>query len=130
MIITSRQLNWPSYIFAEGVKLLPFTENEAVSFVRSKVPGLAFGDGRKQLTQEEDTHRENEAKRLATELGHLPIAIDHAAAYLAEHDAERRRISYAIRGERSPATQRAARRSGSACPHLGYMGDVHHAPDS
>ena len=83
-IITSRQLNWPSYIFAEGVELLPFTEEEAVSFLRGKVPGLAFGDGRKQLTQEEDTRRESKARRLAAELGHLPIAIDHAAAYLAE----------------------------------------------
>ena len=84
LIITSRQLTWPSYIFAEGVELLPFTEEEAVSFLRGKVPSLAFGDGRKQLTQEEDTHRESEASRLAAELGHLPIAIDHAAAYLAE----------------------------------------------
>jgi tetratricopeptide (TPR) repeat protein len=84
VIITSRQLSWPSYIIADGVGLLPFTEEEAVSFLRGKVPGLAAGDGRKQLTQEENARREGEARRLAAELGHLPIAIDHAAAYLAE----------------------------------------------
>src|SRR5208283_1390771 len=54
------------------------------SFLRGKVPGLAAGDGRKQVTQEEDARRAGEAGRLAAELGHLPIAIDHAAAYLAE----------------------------------------------
>jgi tetratricopeptide (TPR) repeat protein len=84
IIITSRQLNWPSYIFADGVELQPFTEEEAVSFLRSKVPSLATHDGRKQLTQEEDAKRESKAVRLAAELGHLPIAIDHAAAYLTE----------------------------------------------
>jgi hypothetical protein len=84
VIITSRQLNWPSYIFADGVELQPFTEEEAVSFLRGKVPGLAVRDGRKQLTQEEDARRESKALWLAAELGHLPIAIDHAAAYLAE----------------------------------------------
>jgi tetratricopeptide (TPR) repeat protein len=84
VIITSRQLNWPSYVFADGVELQPFTEEEAVSFLRGKVPGLAVRDGRKQLTQEEDARRESKALWLAAELGHLPIAIDHAAAYLAE----------------------------------------------
>ena len=84
IIITSRQLNWPSYIVADGIELLPFTEEEAVSFLRGKVAGLAAGDGREQLTQEEDARRAGEARRLAAQLGHLPIAIDHAAAYLAE----------------------------------------------
>lgn len=84
IIITSRQLNWPSYIVAEGLKLTPFTEQEAISFLRRKVPGLATHDGRKQLTREDDVRRAGEAGRLAAELGHLPIAIEHAAAYLAE----------------------------------------------
>ncbi len=84
VIITSRALNWPSYVFADGVELQPFTEEEAVSFLRGKVPSLAVRDGRKQLTQEEDALRKSKAVELAAELGHLPIAIDHAAAYLAE----------------------------------------------
>ena len=84
IIITSRQLNWPSYIVVDGIELSPFTGEEAISFLRRKVPGLAARDGRKQLTQEEDARRASEARQLAAELGHLPIAIDHAAAYLAE----------------------------------------------
>jgi tetratricopeptide (TPR) repeat protein len=84
IIITSRQLNWPSFIVADGIELLPFTEHEAISFLRGKVPGLAARDGRSQLTEEEDAHRSSDARRLAADLGHLPIAIDHAAAYLAE----------------------------------------------
>jgi NB-ARC domain/Tetratricopeptide repeat len=84
IIITSRQLNWPSYIVADGIELLPFTDEEAVSFLRGKVPSLSERDGRKQLNQEEDARRAAEARRLAAQLGHLPIAIDHAAAYLAE----------------------------------------------
>jgi tetratricopeptide (TPR) repeat protein len=84
IIVTSRQLNWPSYTVADGIELSPFTGEEAISFLRRKVPGLAVRDGRDQLTQEEDARRASEARRLAAELGHLPIAIGHAAAYLAE----------------------------------------------
>jgi tetratricopeptide (TPR) repeat protein len=84
IIVTSRQLNWPSYIVADGIEISPFTEREAISFLRHRVPGLAARGVREQLTQEEDAHRTSEAGRLAAELGHLPIAVEHAAAYLAE----------------------------------------------
>lgn len=84
IIITSRQLNWPSYVVADGIGLSPFTESEAVSFLRRKVPGLAARDVRKELTEEEDARRASEAKQLAAALGYLPIGIDHAASYLAE----------------------------------------------
>jgi hypothetical protein len=84
IIVTSRQLNWPGNLIADGVELSPFTEAEAISFLRRRVPGLALGDMRKPLTQEEDTRRASEAGQLAAELGYLPIAVDHAAAYLAE----------------------------------------------
>ena len=84
VIITSRQLNWPSYIAAEGIEVSPFTQEEATNFLRRRVPRLGLGSVREQLTQEEDERRASEAARLAAELGHLPIAVDHAAAYLAE----------------------------------------------
>ena len=83
VIITSRLPNWPSYIATEGVDILPFTEQDAVRFLRRRVPGLASG-ARPQLAAEEDARRVSEATRLAAELGHLPLAVDHAAAYLAE----------------------------------------------
>jgi NB-ARC domain len=84
IIVTSRQLNWPSYIAADGIEVSPFTEEDAIRFLRRRVPGLAVDGGREKLTLEENEHRASEAGRLAAKLGHLPIAIDHAAAYLAE----------------------------------------------
>jgi tetratricopeptide (TPR) repeat protein len=81
VIITARQPNWPSYIAADGIEVPPFTDAESVSFLRRTVPSLADGNG---VTEEEDARRVSEAARLATTLGHLPIAVEHAAAYLAE----------------------------------------------
>jgi tetratricopeptide (TPR) repeat protein len=84
VIMTSRLLNWPSYVPGGGIEIVPFTEEEAVGFLRQRVPRLAVGQHRHPLTQDEDARRSAEARRLAAELGHLPIAVDHAAAYLAE----------------------------------------------
>ena len=81
VIITARQPNWPTYIVADGIEVPPFTDAESVSFLRHTVPSLAEGSG---LAAAEDARRASEAKRLATTLGHLPIAVEHAAAYLAE----------------------------------------------
>ncbi len=80
IIITARPRNWPSYLVADGIEVPPFTDAESVSFLRSTVPGLAEGG----LSAREDAQRVSEATRLATTLGHLPIAVEHAAAYLAE----------------------------------------------
>ena len=84
IIITSRLLSWPSYVAAHSIEITPFTEQEAVGFLRRRVPSLAPGNSRHPLTDSEDALRSSEARRLAAELGHLPIAVDHAAAYLAE----------------------------------------------
>jgi tetratricopeptide (TPR) repeat protein len=81
VIITARQPNWPSYMVADSIEVSPFTDEESVNFLRRTVPRLAGGDG---LPGAEDARRAAEAKRLATTLGHLPIAVEHAAAYLAE----------------------------------------------
>ena len=78
------QQNWPSSVIGDAIEVSPFTEDEAVSFLRQRVPGLDAGSARQQLSREEDARRAGEAGRLAAELGHLPIAVDHAAAYLAE----------------------------------------------
>jgi tetratricopeptide (TPR) repeat protein len=85
VVITSRLLNWPSYITAaESMEISPFTEEEAVEFLRRRVPRLAPHMGGLQLHDDEDARRVSEATRLAAELGHLPLAVDHAAAYLCE----------------------------------------------
>ena len=81
IIITSRLQNWPGYIEADTIEVLPFTEHEAISFLRRRVPSLAVSV---RLSAEEDERRSNEAARLAAELGYLPIAVEHAAAYLTE----------------------------------------------
>jgi tetratricopeptide (TPR) repeat protein len=81
VIITSRQPNWPGDVIADGIEVLPFTDTESVSFLRRTVPSLAVGDG---FSPAENARRAREAKRLATTLGHLPIAVEHAAAYLVE----------------------------------------------
>ena len=81
IIITSRLRNWPGYIEADNIDVAPFTEEDAISFLRRRVPSLASSE---KLRKDEDTRRSAEAGRLAAALGHLPIATEHAAAYLAE----------------------------------------------
>ena len=81
VIITTRQPNWSGYIVADSIAVSPFTDEESVSFLRHTVPSLAEGNG---VSEAEDARRASEASRLATMLGHLPIAVEHAAAYLAE----------------------------------------------
>jgi len=81
IIITARQPNWPSYIVADSIEVSPFTDAESISFLRYTVPSLATG---KELAAAEDARRVSEARRLAMTLGHLPIAVEHAAAYLVE----------------------------------------------
>jgi tetratricopeptide (TPR) repeat protein len=81
IIITSRLQNWPGYIEADSIEVSPFTEEEAISFLRRRVPALGH-IGRPD--EDEDERRSSEAGRLAAALGHLPIAIEHAAAYLTE----------------------------------------------
>ncbi len=78
VIITARQ---PSKIDADSVEVSPFTDAESVSFLRRTVPSLAEGT---RLAPAENERRINEARRLARTLSHLPIAVEHAAAYLAE----------------------------------------------
>ena len=77
IIITSRLQYWPGYMGTDSVEVSPFSQEEAIDFLRRRVPALAAGD-------EDDEQRGGEAGRLAAALDLLPIAIEHAAAYLAE----------------------------------------------
>ena len=81
VIITARPPEWPSYMGADSIEVPPFTEAESVSFLRRTVPSLAEGS---RVAAAEDAQRVREARRLAVTLGHLPIAVEHAAKYLAE----------------------------------------------
>lgn len=81
VIITAREPNWPSNADAGRIEVSPFTDEESVSFLRHTVPSLAEGN---ELGGVEDERRVSGARRLAITLGRLPIAVEHAAAYLAE----------------------------------------------
>ena len=84
IIVTLRQRNWPSSPKADLIEVSPFSEEEAISFLRERVPRLDRRGGRGRPAPGEEARRPDEAARLAAELGYLPIAIDHAAAYITE----------------------------------------------
>jgi hypothetical protein len=91
IIITSRLQNWSDHGPGDSIEVSPFSEEEAISFLRRRVPALgahaAFHkqeDERQTNEAAEDERWRDEARRLAAELGHLPIAVEHAAAYLTE----------------------------------------------
>ena len=81
IIITSRLPTWPGYMDADSIKVSPFTKAEAVTFLRRRVPDLASHES---LRAEDDARRSDDAGRLADAVSHLPIAVEHAAAYLTE----------------------------------------------
>ena len=66
IIITSRLQNWPGYIEADSVEVSPFTRDEAISFLRRRVPALGAN---RRLSAEEDEQRNRDAGRLAEALG-------------------------------------------------------------
>jgi tetratricopeptide (TPR) repeat protein len=81
IIMTSRLQNWPGYMDVDRIRVSAFTQTDAISFLRRRVPDLA---SHANLHADDDTRRSADAGRLADALGHLPIAVEHAAAYLAE----------------------------------------------
>jgi tetratricopeptide (TPR) repeat protein len=80
-VITTAREPWSGYPATDSIEVSPFTETESISFVRRAVPILAKEN---RLAAAEDARRDREARRLTTTLGHLPIALGHAAAYLAD----------------------------------------------
>jgi tetratricopeptide (TPR) repeat protein len=80
IIITTRLPAWPGYVRADYLEVSLFSAEEAIGLLRRRVSALAVGD---DLDGNEDDRRAAEARRLATVLGGLPIATEHAAAYLA-----------------------------------------------
>ncbi len=90
VIITSRDLRWQT-LRVDGIELTEFKVDETVEFLRSRVPALApvsvSDSGSSHETEAlraEDEQRRISAQQLAEELGNLPLAVEHAAAYLTE----------------------------------------------
>ena len=79
VIITSRVQYWPGYMGTDCVDVSAFSEQEAIDYLRRRVPALGVNDG-----GQDDERRSLEAERLAAALDLLPIAVEHAAACLAE----------------------------------------------
>ncbi len=81
IVITSRVRYWPGYMGVDGVEVPAFSEQEAIGFLRRRVPALGAGE---EPGGRDDEPSGREAGRLAAALDLLPIAIEQAAAYLAE----------------------------------------------
>ncbi|MFI9559972.1 FxSxx-COOH system tetratricopeptide repeat protein [Nonomuraea endophytica] len=74
VIVTTRDQHWNRVLKGGGIEVSEFEPDETVAFLRKRVPGLVPGDG----------VAADDALKLATELGNLPLAVEHAAAYLTE----------------------------------------------
>ncbi|WP_170140911.1 FxSxx-COOH system tetratricopeptide repeat protein [Allonocardiopsis opalescens] len=88
VIITSRLRHWFRHTQAEGVEVNTFRTEETVELLRKRVPGLAevtpATPDQAEATATENRRRLDLTTRLAKELDNLPLAADHAAAYLKE----------------------------------------------
>jgi tetratricopeptide (TPR) repeat protein len=82
VIITSQVESWPGYTEADGIEVAPFSEDEAIRFLRNRVSALRPDLGKADGSVNE--RQAAEARRLASVLERLPIALEHAAAYLTE----------------------------------------------
>jgi hypothetical protein len=88
VIITSRISEWHQVLKTEGIEVREFPLAEAIQFLRKRVPQLGYAGGTpdspQDLGDEEEARRQQEAELLARALGSLPLAIEHAASYLAQ----------------------------------------------
>jgi tetratricopeptide (TPR) repeat protein len=90
VIITSRDRNWHRALHVDGIEVSEFEPAETVEFLRKRVPALAIvkpGTDMDELTpalMAVNERRAHDAAELAKELDNLPLAAEHAAAYLVE----------------------------------------------
>lgn len=90
VIITSRDIRWRRALNVDGIEVSEFESAETVEFLRKRVPALAVvpAEGEKGLAPRqvpaENERRSTSAAQLAEELANLPLAAEHAAAYLTE----------------------------------------------
>jgi tetratricopeptide (TPR) repeat protein len=91
VIITSRLSEWQRELRTDGIEITEFALAETVQLLRNRIPRLAYYPDAAAATpatpgtpDEKDARRQTEAERLAQTLGNLPLAAEHAAAYLKE----------------------------------------------
>lgn len=79
VIVTSRINEWRQVLNTDGIEVREFARAETVKFLRERVPRLApANDPIAEAAAAAD------ADRLASVLGDLPLAAEHAASYLAQ----------------------------------------------
>jgi tetratricopeptide (TPR) repeat protein len=92
VIITSRDRHWQRSLRVDGIEISEFESAETVEFLRKRVPALAVmtpkagAAGLTPAEEAENARRASDATELARELDNLPLAAEHAAAYLAEYN--------------------------------------------
>ena len=79
VLITTQYPGWRGILRARTLNVEEFDLAEAVEFLRHRVPLLGPAD-----RKEDDERRRAEATELASALKGLPLAVEHAAAYLNE----------------------------------------------
>lgn len=91
VIITSRDTHWRKALRVEGIELGEFATSETVDFLYKRVPALAgpplapdASPAAVAKAEAEREQRRQEVFELAAEVDNLPLAAEHAAAYLAE----------------------------------------------
>jgi len=91
VIITSRDSHWRRALRVDGIEVGEFETSETIEFLRKRVSALAdvtpdpdASDQEGNQILGENKRRAQDAAELAAELANLPLAADHAAAYLAE----------------------------------------------
>nr|BFE30414.1 hypothetical protein GCM10010200_026650 [Actinomadura rugatobispora] len=86
VLITTQYLGWRGTLPAETLNVLEFDLAEAVEFLRHRVPLLAMTEkeDRRITATADEERRRTEAVELASALDGLPLAVEHAAAYLNE----------------------------------------------
>lgn len=87
VIITSRDTLWRKALGVDGIEVAKFRPEETVEFLRKRVSALgvlADDSTSNTIMRSENERRLKEVRELAEELDNLPVAADHAGAYLLE----------------------------------------------
>jgi NB-ARC domain len=86
VIVTSRDSLWRRVLGSEGIEVTEFEPSETVEFLRTRAAALAeiTTEPGNEATVAENQKRLSDVTELAKTLDNLPVAADHAAAYLRE----------------------------------------------